>query len=246
MADSSDLRDFAYSDMLPLGADDHRLPAGVDRGGVHHRGRGPEVLEGRAGGADPAHVGGHARHQPLPALRPPPAAPQHPRRPRGLGQRPLRGNRAAPERQHRGRRDPAHVPGHRHRGDHGPQGRAGAHLRRRRRSRLPGRVRHLPHVQPALLAARPARHVHGGQHPEQPARPDRDPLQAGRRLRAVLHGQGRRLGQQVVPLPEDQGPAQRAVAARLLRRDPAAARHGGLPALPPSAGGGRHLGGIQP
>ena len=29
-------------------------------------------------------------------------------------------------------------------------------------------------------------------------------------LRAVLHGQGRRLGQQVVPVPEDQGAAQRA------------------------------------
>ena len=50
---------------------------------------------------------GDARHRPPLPARPPRPAGRHPRRPRGVGQRPLRRPRAAEERQHLGRRRPA-------------------------------------------------------------------------------------------------------------------------------------------
>ncbi len=56
----------------------------------------------------------------------------HPRRPRGVGQRPLRRPRPAEERLHRGRRRAADVPGHRHRHRQGQEGPVRAHRRRRR------------------------------------------------------------------------------------------------------------------
>ena len=86
------------------------------------------------------------------------------------------------------------------------------------RCHLAGRLRHLPHLQPALLAARAARHVHRGQH-----RQNNLPAQIeihskpGDVYELFYMAKGRRLGQQVFPVPEDQGPAQRGVAARLLR-----------------------------
>ena len=57
-------------------------------------------------------------------LRPGPsgAAARHPRRPGGVGERPVRRARPAEERQHRRRRRAADVPGHRHRDRHGQEG----------------------------------------------------------------------------------------------------------------------------
>ena len=60
-----------------------------------------------------------------------------PRRPRGVAERPLRRARAAQEREHRGGRRPADVPGHRHRDRDGQEGpaRAAPAAATRRRSR---------------------------------------------------------------------------------------------------------------
>jgi fumarate hydratase class I len=49
----------------------------------------------------------------------------------------------------------------------------------------------------------------------------------------LVHGQGRRLGQQDLPLPGDQGAAEPAQAGRVPGREAALAGHRGLPALPP-------------
>src|SRR5690349_12394644 len=84
------------------------VPAGDHRGRVDVRGRGrraePDLPAGRPRGDPAAHRRGDARHRALPAARPPrPAAPDH-RRPRGVGQRPVRRARPAQERQHLRRR----------------------------------------------------------------------------------------------------------------------------------------------
>ncbi len=124
------------------------------------------------------------------------AAPRHPRRPRGLGQRPLRRLRSPEERQYRGRQDPADVPGHRHR--HRPRQEGAARLDRRRRCRG-ARRRHpqdLYRDQSALQPGGAARHVRGGQYRRQSAGADRPLCRGGRRVQIPLHRQGRRLGQQ--------------------------------------------------
>ena len=55
-----------------------------------------------------------------------------------------------------------------------------------------------------------------------------------RRLQIPLHGQGRRLGQQELPLSRDQGGPQSAVAPHLRRSEAAQPRHRCVPALSPS------------
>jgi len=160
MADSSDLKDFAYSDMLPLGPDttDYRLVSTEGVSTIEAAGRRflkvePEALTLLTSVA--MHdINHYLRSDHLQQLRNILEDPEASDNDRFVATELLQNANIAAG------RDPAHVPGHRHRGDHGPQGRAGAHLRRRRRSHLPGRLRHLPHIQPALLAARPARHVH--------------------------------------------------------------------------------------
>ena len=83
------------------------------RRGFHRRRTvpGPGLRLGRSGGADPACARGLPRHlAPAPAGPPRPAR-LHPRRPRGLAQRPLRRARPAEEREYRRGRRAAHVPG---------------------------------------------------------------------------------------------------------------------------------------
>ena len=88
----------------------------------------------------------------------------------------------------------------------------------------------------------------------EPARPDRDLLHprdagSGRDLTAgvqvPLHGQGRRLGQQVVPVPGDQGDPEPDADAGVPRREDPLARHRRLPAVPPGRGDRRHVGGVR-
>ena len=70
----------------------------------------------------------------------------------------------------------------------------------------------------------------------------------GRRRRHVqvpVHGQGRRLGEQELPLPGDQGAAERGDAAAVDLREDAVARHLGLPAVPPRRRDRRHLGRVR-
>ena len=72
-----------------------------------------------------------AMHEIAHYLRPgsPRPAAQHPRRSRGVGQRPLRRPRPAEERLHLRRRRAAHVPGHRHRHREGQEGPVRVHRR---------------------------------------------------------------------------------------------------------------------
>ena len=182
----------------------HALPA-PDRGGrVDGRGGRPQLPPGRARGAHAPHPRGVPRHRALVAPRPPPPAAPHPRRPRGIGQRPVRRARPAEERQHRRRRRAADVPGHGHGDRDGQAGRARAHRRRRRAGHQPRHPADLRDVEPALLADGPAHHVGREEHRHEPARPDRALRDGGRRLQAAVHGQGRRLGQQELPVPGDQ------------------------------------------
>ena len=74
----------------------------------------------------------------------------------------------------------------------------------------------------------------------QPARPDRAVRGAGRGVQVPADGQGRRVGQQVVPVPADQGGAERGQHARLPDREDRLAGHGRLPAVPPGDRGRRH------
>ena len=93
--------------------------------------------------------------------------------------------------------------------------------------------------------ARPADHVGRAQHRHQPAGPDRDlrrgPGRAPGRVQVPLHGQGRRLGQQVLPLPGDQGAAEPDADDAVPGGEAAPDRHRRLPALPPGDRHRRHL-----
>ena len=224
----------------------HPLPPAHDRGRVHRRHPPGAVPEGRARGVAPPHGGGHARDRPLPAPRPPGPALVDPGRPRGLGQRPLRGPRPAPQRQHRGRRGAPVVPGHRHGDREGQEGPV-RHDRRRRRGRhRPGHLRHLPDLEPALLPDGAARHVPRAEHRHQPPGRDRDRRRRRLGLQAAVHGQGWRLGQQELPLPGDQGAAQPPEPPRLRGSQDGPPGHLGLPAVPPGPRDRRHVGRVRP
>ena len=112
-----------------------------------------------------------------------------------------------------------------------------------------GRARCLPQEEPALLAARAALDVRGEEHRKQHAGAGRD-LCRGRRRRAVrlqvsVHRQGRRLRQQVVPVPGDALDPHPRAHAGLPQGEGAHARHRGLPALSPRDRDRRHLGGAD-
>ena len=142
---------------------------------------------------------GLPRHLAPAAPGPSPAAAQHPRRRRGLGQRPLRRARTPEERQHLGRRRAADVPGHRHRHRHGQEGPVGLDRRRRRGGDRQGRLQDLHRDQPALLAGLAAVDVQGSADRHQPAGADRHLRDRRRRLQVPVRRQGRRLGQQDLP-----------------------------------------------
>ena len=124
-------------------------------------------------------------------------------------QRPLRRPRPAEERGDRRRRRAADVPGHRHRDREGEEGPVRVHRRRRRGRDRRRRAGHVPHVQPALQPDGAADDVRRGQHRHQPARRDQDLRHRRRRVQVPVHRQGRRQRQQELPVPGDQGPAQR-------------------------------------
>ena len=76
----------------------------------------------------------------------------------------------------------------------------------------------------------------------QPAGADRPLRHRRRRVPVPLRRQGRRLGQQDLPVPGDQGAAQPGGAGEVPDREDDDARHRGLPALPPGLRHRRHLG----
>ena len=193
--------------MFPLGPDPTPWRKLDDRRASRRRLRRPQRAAHRARGADRAGVPGVPRRLPPAAAGPSPAAPRHPRRPGGLGERPVRGARPAEERQHRRRRRAADVPGHRHR--HRVRQEGPARLGRGRRGggdRL-GRPPHLHRDQSALFADGAALDVRGGQHRQQPARAVRHHRRARRgpcrRVLPHVRRQGRRLGEQELPVPGD-------------------------------------------
>ena len=87
---------------------------------------------------------------------------------------------------------------------------------------LARRLRRLHPAQPALLADGAAVDVRGEEHRHQPAGADRALLGArrpGAGVQVPVHGEGRRIGQQVVPVPGDQGDPQPAADPHLPRRE---------------------------
>ena len=200
-----------------------------------HRAPGPRarVPGGRPRRADAADRVGHARHRAPAAARAPAPAALDPGRPGGQPERQVRRRRPAAQRLHRGRRGAAHVPGHRDRDRDGQARPAGADRRPRRRAHRPRRLRRLHHAQPALLPAGPADHVGGAQHRQQPAGPGRAVRDRRVGVQVPVHGQGRRVGEQVLPLPGDQGGAEPGAHARLPGGEAALPGHLRVPAVSP-------------
>ena len=170
----------------------------------------------------------------LPARRAPPEIAQHPRRPRGHRQRQVRGLHHAAEPGRCGRGRTAHLPGHRHGHLHRPQGRDVLDGADDAKCIAQRRLRDLQRPQPALFAGRA---FHDDRREEfgtnLPAQIDILRRQARHGVRIPLHHQGRRLGQQDLPLPADQGVAERGVAHEIHPTAYLRPRHVGLPALPP-------------
>jgi hypothetical protein len=108
--------------------------------------------------------------------------------------------------------------------------------RRRRARDRPRCAADLPHQQPALQPAGAAHDVRREEHRHQPAGRDQDRSHRRRRVHVPVHGQGRRQRQQELPLPGDQGAAERGDAAAVAVREAAVARHRGVPAVPPGRG----------
>ena len=141
-----------------------------------------------------------------------------------------------------GGHDPAVLPGHRHGDRDRQEGPARLDGRRRRSGARARHLRHLHRDQPALLADGAALGVRRGEHGHEPARPDRALRDRRRRVPVPLRHQGRRLGEQDVPLPGDQGAPEPEALQKFLEREDEEARHGRLPAVPSGGRDRRHLG----
>ena len=203
------MAEFRYVEPFPLATDGHAVAPRRLRPRLGGAVRRPGDPEGRPRGADPPRARGHARRLvPLPA-RAPRAGRGHPRRPRGLRQRPRRGPRDAAERRGRRRVRPAPLPGHRHRHDRGQEGAAGLDRRAATRSTSSRGIfetyakENLRYSQTVPLTM----YEEKNSGTNLPAQID---LYADGRdgVPLPLRGQGRRLGQQDLPLPGDEGAAE--------------------------------------
>ena len=106
-----------------------------------------------------------------------------------------------------------------------------------------GRARRVPEEEPALFAARAALDVRGEEHRQQHAGAGRDLRRGGRgRLQVPVHRQGRRLGQQGVPVPGDAVDPDARPHGGVPEGEGADARHRGVPAVSPRHRHRRHLG----
>ena len=228
---------------VPARQGHHHLPENLLRRRARRDHHGPRDAGGLARGAARALRSRVHGHQSSAAPGASGLAQIHRRGPGGLRQRQVRRLRFPQERQHRGRRRAADVPGHRHRDHHGQEGPARLHRRRRRGRARRGRARRLPEKEPALFAARAALHVRGEEHRQQHAGAGRD-LRRGpgrrRRLQVPVHRQGRRLGQQGVPVPGDAVDPDARPHAGVPEGEGAHARHRGVPALSPRDRHRRH------
>ncbi len=196
--------------MFPLGPDRTPWKTPRHRRRVQRQLRRPDDPAHRARGADRACLPGVPRRVASAAPGASRAAARDPRRPRGLGERPVRRARPAEERQHRRRRRAADVPGHRHRHrvrQEGPA-RLGRWATRRRRCACGV---HRTYTETNLRYSQMAplsmfEEVNTGNNlPVQfdiYASPGERPC---RRVASDVRRQGRRLGQQDVPVPGDAG-----------------------------------------
>ena len=147
---------------------------------------------------------------------------QHPRRPRGVGQRPLRGPRPAARTPTS--RPAACCPMCQDTGTAIVMGKKGQFVFTGGGDEAAIARGIFETYQTANLRysqMAPLDHVGRGQHRHQPAGPDRDLRRRRRRLQVPVHGQGRRLGQQELPVPGDQGAAQPDRPADVPRREAA-------------------------
>ena len=238
---------FQHTDLLPLGPDEteyRRLPLPP---GTVVEAAGRTFLEIDPTRSPPSSARPSRHPAPVAAVAPR-AAPRDRRRSRGVAQRPVRRDRPAAQRLRLGGRRAADVPGHRHRDRHRQAHRDRADRRQRRGGHLPRHLRGLRRAPPALLADGAHLVLGRAQHRHQPARPDRAVRGAGAdaEVRVAGAGQGRRLGQQDLPLPGDEGAAEPPTAGGVPRREAALARHRRLPALPPGDRRRRHVGRVHP
>ena len=221
------------SGAVPRGRGHHGVPS-VDQGLRESRGvRRPQDFESRPQGVGGVVEGRLFRRVVLPACFALAETAQHPRRFRSLRQRPLRGLHHAAEPVRRSRRRTAHLSGHGYGDLYRPQGRGRLYGRRRRRAYRARRLRDLQGAQPALFAGgslHDDRREEFGHEPSGADRHLRRPPRHG--VRVPLHHQGRRFGQQDLPLPADQGAAQREDAHRVHPYPHQGSGHFGLPALP--------------
>ena len=104
------------------------------------------------------------------------------------------------------------------------------------------RARCVPEKEPALFAARAALDVRGEEHRVEHAGAGRDLCGGRGRLQVPVHRQGRRLGQQVVPVSGDALDPHARPHDRVPEGEDADARHRGVPALSPRDRDRRHLG----
>ena len=171
-----------------------------------------------------------------------------PRRPRGHLQRPLRRPRPAEERQHRGGRRAAHVPGHRHRHRHGQEGPARLDRRQRRGGALRAASRDLS--RDATCATRSSRRSTCTRRrtpaPTCRRRSTSTPPRASDAYKFLFVAKGGGSANKTFLYQETQGAPQPEGLLKLPRREDPLARHLGLPALPPRDRHRRHLGRADP
>ena len=213
MADAHDRDDFGFTELLPLGADDTPYRLVTTEGvstfdtpeGTFLKVE-PEAIRRLTAEAmrDIAHFLRPAHLQQLRNILDDPEASANDR----FVATDLLKNAAD-----RGRRRAADVPGHRHGDRQGQEGPVRVHRWRRRARDRPRHPGHLPHEQPALQPDGAAHDVRRDEHRHQPARRDQDLGDRRRRLQVPVHRQGRRQRQQELPVPGDQGAAQRGDAA---------------------------------
>ena len=166
-----------------------------------------------------------------------------PRRPGGVAERSLRRARAAQEREHRGGRRAAVCQ------DTGTaivMGKKGQYVFTGggdEEAIARGVFDTYQTREPALLAARAARHVRGEEHRHQPAGADRDLRDRRRRVQVPVHGQGRRLGEQEPTCSRrPRRCSTRTSLLAFLDAQAALARHRGVPAVSPRGRDRRHVG----
>mmetsp|Transcript_41431 Transcript_41431/g.119305 ORF Transcript_41431/g.119305 Transcript_41431/m.119305 type:complete len:225 (+) Transcript_41431:272-946(+) len=188
-------------------------------------------------------VGGALHHAggALLAPGPPRAVGEDIGRPRGLRQRQVLGKELASECGRSCRGCSAGLSGHRHRDRHGQARPERVHRRRGRKRFVARGVQRLLEAELALLSGLAGEHVRREEHEDELAGADRSLRDEGRRVLLLVHGQGRRLCQQDLPLPADEGVAESEEIGGIHQGEGADIGDGGVPAIPCGLGHRRNV-----